>query len=610
MTHTAAVTPGSTGAPFDHGNARPDAIRRSGLLRVLGRSVSAALPLLWFFGLSGHALGEEAEKNYSISLVKTAELDKDVREIGDKKILTEDYTVKRGEHLWQVLREKGLLEPKAAAMEELLRVLKQLNPSLHDLNLVHPGQHVIIPLKIVPIQPTAGPKPSAAPEKISLSELSEEDLRMYTVKHGDNLTRIAKGHLAGADRDRTHEYLEMVRKMNPSIRDPNRIYPGQVIRLPIFSPQAVRKRIEPMPLEAREPTRPGASEKPEVGKMAEALGRIFSEMGEEWIQTGEHFIPLQSGGQMDLKASSFPILALRTGRRVVVDLQGTLPERVPKLIESSWGNYKVVRLSSEDDPASALNKVIDACGYAEVRRNGEPLELGGEIPFRLSGQWVVRVPKDAGYGFTGAVIRLRRDSEPGIPEGMKRHVEGLGTKIIEFPRTDEKEAASADSAETLAPADPPSLTRELLRISGKPFSSDVDIPVFQSRGAEFKLIIRADFLLKVNERDAVIDLHGLSPEVISLLKEHGFLVLSLKDVQDPLEMLTRTLAFVGVAFDPGPLRIEVPPRSRPAPVSFVINGAVFQGMGGKTLATRLDLPPEIAAYLSRNGYKILRVSFS
>jgi hypothetical protein len=75
-------------------------------------------------------------------------------------------------------------------------------------------------------------------------------------------------------------------------------------------------------------------------------------------------------------------------------------------------------------------------------------------------------------------------------------------------------------------------------------------------------------------------------------------------------MLTRTLAFAGVPFDPGPLRIEVPPRSRPAPVSFVINGAVFQGMGGKTLATRLDLPPEITAYLSRNGYKILRVSFS
>ena len=68
------------------------------------------------------------------------------------------------------------------------------------------------------------------------------------------------------------------------------------------------------------------------------LGIIFAEMGEDWVQTGEHFIPLKSEGQIDLRAASFPILNLRDGLRVIVDLNNELPETMATLIESSWGN--------------------------------------------------------------------------------------------------------------------------------------------------------------------------------------------------------------------------------------------------------------------------------
>ncbi|MBW1818632.1 MAG: LysM peptidoglycan-binding domain-containing protein, partial [Deltaproteobacteria bacterium] len=115
------------------------------------------------------------------------------------------------------------------------------------------------------------------------------DLKAYTVKRGDNLTRIVKEAFHVPDKDLSEEYLKKIKELNPFIKDPNLIHPGQVIRLPIYSPQVVRKSIsKPAPPE------PG---KQEARRLGTDLGEIFTEMGEDWVRTGRHFIPLESGGR-------------------------------------------------------------------------------------------------------------------------------------------------------------------------------------------------------------------------------------------------------------------------------------------------------------------------
>ena len=59
------------------------------------------------------------------------------------------------------------------------------------------------------------------------------------------------------------------------------------------------------------------------------LGNIFVEMGEEWIQTGDHFLPIDSMGSINIKAASFPIIYLQNGQRVIVDLNNELPKDIP-----------------------------------------------------------------------------------------------------------------------------------------------------------------------------------------------------------------------------------------------------------------------------------------
>ena len=76
------------------------------------------------------------EETYSISLVQTAEVDKEIQEVGDKKVLTETYTVKEGDRIWQIFRERGLLQKRNLA--ELLSMLKKhvhtsIKPNIHKL---------------------------------------------------------------------------------------------------------------------------------------------------------------------------------------------------------------------------------------------------------------------------------------------------------------------------------------------------------------------------------------------------------------------------------------------------------------------------------------------
>lgn len=63
----------------------------------------------------------------------------------------------------------------------------------------------------------------------------------YVVKKGDLLSRIIQEQLGPVSRDREKSLYRAIRKLNPSLKDSDRIYPGQVILLPTEEKQPERK---------------------------------------------------------------------------------------------------------------------------------------------------------------------------------------------------------------------------------------------------------------------------------------------------------------------------------------------------------------------------------
>ena len=157
-------------------------------------------------------------------------------------------------------------------------------------------------------------------------------------------------------------------------------------------------------------------------------------MGEEWVQTGQHFIPLPSGGQIDLKADSFPLLSLRNGRRIIIDQHNQLPEQMTQLIESSWGQYRIVHLVDGDDLKAALERILAACDYPRVLRTGEPFVIDGPIRVKIQADWVVALseqPSDTAP--TTIVINLNQDQAAGTPWMVKDYLKSLGIRVIDHP---------------------------------------------------------------------------------------------------------------------------------------------------------------------------------
>jgi hypothetical protein len=571
---------------------------KTGITRHLFRiSVTCALALI-LIRIQPLA-AQEKEKTYSISLVKTAEIEKEIHEVDDRKVLTRTLTIQKGEWIWKILRREGLL--KNDNLAELLSVLKKLNKSFTNLDLIMPGEKIIIPLKIAPIEGTLALKSPSTKEITPISDLKDLDFENYTIKPDDSLIKVVKDRYNVPPKELYGKYLELAKKLNPSISDINTLYPGQIIRLPIYSPQIVRKRIEQ-----------AASPKPEIvderiTPLARDLSLIFSELGEEWVQTGTHFIPLKSGGQANLEAISYPIINLRNGLCIILDLNNELPAKMAGLIGSDLDNFRVVRLSEDDDLISALDKIFMVCGYYRLFKSGEPLILKRDIGLRITGNWIV-IPSDTRFENRpiATVINLAEENSPNTPREIKDYLAGLGIKVVEFPPGDDTPEKIDRVATLYGGSDFLSLVGNILNLTGQSYSTGAEIPLYEEQKSDFKLIAKPDFVIKNKGKDAIIDLSGLAPEIVSLLKERDFLILSLASEKYPLAMIERLFGFLDIEFNAGPHSFIATDGPITKNIKLTIPGIVFSDSHGDSiLATPLNLPEEIKVFCSKKGYKIL-----
>jgi len=160
-------------------------------------------------------------------------------------------------------------------------------------------------------------------------------------------------------------------------------------------------------------------------------------------------------------------------------------------------------------------------------------------------------------------------------------------------------------------SDAASLVEMVLTLTGHPHGARVKIPAFESRNDDFKLTVTADFFLTTHGRERVIDLSGLDPEIVALLKERSISVLSLSTEKNPLAMVSKTLKFLGWEHKMGPHTLSTAPQSKKN-VNLTLAGVIFFTEGGHSVfMTPLDLPPEVALFLYEKGYRVVTLaSFS
>jgi len=550
---------------------------------------------------------KEDEETYNISLVKTADMAKkdEIHEIDGKKVLTELYTVKDGDHLWKILREKNLLEKRN--LVELISILKKLNGSLVNIDKIHPGEKIIIPLVISPIAGVSDLAKATPPETVPLQAINDMELEEYVVKEGDSISKIVEGRYDIPPKDLYNEYLSRLKEINPSIKELNSIYPGQKIRLPIYSPKVVRLPIKEIQTVTEHMTE---AQKKDIKLIAGQLGEIVTLIGEQWLQTGEHFFPLKTGGQVKLNAESYPIVDLRSGKKVIVDLYNDLPEKMGGLITSNWDNYGIVHLDGNDDIKKAFDRIISNCGYKKIYGPGESFASNGEIPLRITADRIIEQDQELSAERKNiTVINFCDDRISRTPEVIINFLESSGIKVIDYPPLPATGEIAYNDMDILDVKDNSySLIETLLDLTGQNYSTNVELPVYQSEKADFNLVIKADFSINSSSRGYIIDLNGLGTDIIDLLKEHQFMVYSISKKKSSFDIVTGTLDFLGIKYEAKPHQFLSTNGPESKNIIINIQGINFRDSNSKDIfATSLKLPRQLIRFLNMNGYRVLQL---
>ncbi len=133
---------------------------------------------------------------------------------------------------------------------------------------------------------------------------------------------------------------------------------------------------------------------------------------------------MKSGGQINLKASSYPVIRLNDGITVILDMTGELPRDMSRFIHSTWSDYRIVQLERGDDLRSALDKILKACGFTRAVKAGEPLLLGKDIRFEIRGDWILAVTDEVADPETKTLVLNLVSSPSRICSGKPEEIPG------------------------------------------------------------------------------------------------------------------------------------------------------------------------------------------
>ncbi len=617
--------------------------------------------------------------------------------LGNLDLVTEEYVVQEGDWLIQILRNKGVLPEKDVL--KILKLLKELNSSFRDLNMIRPGEKIMILVKAGSSEKDVTiPAPVAEKNAPESSEMEKKEIgtagavetereipkglsgqlkyEPHKMRRGDSIGSLAIDKYGLSRNQLYNEYYPLFRECNPSIQDLDRVLVGQKVRLPLFPPVRVvspekapripdldnasgggisihpvnagtkipNPTVNPEETSVRPPQPPrevaqvrpapkrpphsASSKKPKKAPYSEGpktkgetasvrvpykagdIGQIFTEMGSEWIDSGEHFIPLNAGGQINLKASSYPVIRLNDGVTVILDMTGELPRDMSRFIHSTWNEYRIVQLEKGDDLRSALDKILKACGFTRAVKAGESLFLGKDIRFEVKGDWILSVADEVPNPEPKTLVLNLVSSPQGyVPENVKKYLEKQRVQMLEYP-------PGVNPLDTVKPRgkvyrveDRFALIEALLKLTGYPFSTREQILAFTGQKEDFRLVINADFFVKTEKGNTIFDLTGLAPQLIALLKKRDISVLSLVDEKDPLVLTSRILEKLQVKSDKGQHRMEAIHDADPLRMDISMPGIFFRGVGErKVLVTPVDVPEEIVTFLLKKDYGLLLLS--
>ncbi len=574
-------------------------------------------------------------------------------------ILCEPYTVKKGDHIWEILSRKGCI-----AEHDFLRfvsILKDLNPHIKNVDRIYPDQRILIPLKKMKAKKGV---PRPGPRYVTIPMIPDILYSTHTVRPGDCLFTIVTTHVGLPIEDLPKRYIQTLRRLNPGIKNINRIYPDQRIRIPELASAEITPAAQGARVKGQGDRGQGSEVRSQRSgvrgqRTMDAVSMAVKPLGGTLLQSGNYFFPTGESRDLKLDLSAFPVLELADGRRFVLETEKTVPQGAVRAIRTFWKSLSIIRIDPQATGPAVLDKIFRAMYGEKLWQTLDIPMLDEGVNLTLRGDWIfvhkshkgtpdrhhcitfISHPEER----TSAAVReylaeknilvsdLLIEPTPTLKNppkstftkgGLSKASPLLKGKIPSGPALLKEKIPSGppllkekipsgppllkggwgDFVEILDARDQETFVAEYVRASGHTY--DPEVPLSFSYGGS-QVQTTGNLIRGGSGLDTVVDFGALYGEAKSAIEAGGLKVLSIKPEDDGLTIARNILTIIGIPFTESP-SFFCANREVFKAISLTIPGLLSSHRDqGRTLLTPAPLQPNILDFLWEKQIRVSKI---
>jgi hypothetical protein len=546
-------------------------------------------------------------------------------------ILCDPYVVKKDDWVFKLFRQKGEISNKD--FPEFLRIFKRLNPHIHDMDMIRPGQHILIPLKKV----DQNELPAQSSGVVTIPYLTHGTLpddtatysTDYRVKKGDCVSVLISQRYGNYGTPSYQEGEKLFRLMNPEIENLNLIYAGQMIRLPDPKKQNQLQPQTPLDSEAvhKEPER---RDRPDSSVALDEnislssgvnnpqepsdspLSKVASVLDAKLYNTGDYYLPRP--GQEDYKVdlSQTPFIKLEDGKRVFFISDDEKQNADIEELKTFWKDVLIVNVTPDDSMEKVFDTVLSSLEGA-VKKH--PLSFSDRgVDVEVQGRWVIEKPRKKGEAMRHLCITVIDDLKEQTPQSIIRYLDQnniiikeilIGKRAKAPPSNVSRFNIGDEKPDIINVSDHETFVKDLLIAMEYQYLPNKNIS-FQYAGVQINAT--SSLATKSDGNIFYIDFGNFYGDAIHAIEKSGYSIIQVKDNDSLDDIIQKLLGAMNASFIKNPTFLAA---KRPADYNtrLTIPGFLMDHESkSEVLLTFAPLHYQVIRFLTDNDIRIIRIN--
>jgi hypothetical protein len=391
-------------------------------------------------------------------------------------------------------------------------------------------------------------------------------------------------------------YVQTLKRFNPSIKNIHQLDPGQTIRIPELIPGLA----QPSPSD-----QDVSWSKATILETAKQLDTVFT--------SGECDFPGSYHDDVRLELGAFPVIELEDGRHLIVQTREGLPENMEKLMRAFWTPLIAIEIDRQQAQPGGLEKIFCAIFGEQVQQSVDLPALHGGVQVTLRGDWVLLQKDDTGIPKRHYCITLISHPEERTSDAVMEYLAQRDVLVADVLPQGVYEHKTSSPRQTPSPVHMMStidgsgqeaFVSGFVRAIGYSYDPYSPIPYYYSG---FHGKTTANFIRGGKGSDIVVDFGTVSDDEQSDVEATGVKVLSVKPDDELSTIAKNILELTGTSYDENPVLFAAD-RSRAKTTSVTIPGLLVSHASGKrALFTQGPLHPKIREFLSEKQIKLFKI---